>query len=118
MISSEPQPVDKKASVAYALQMPTIKRTEEFSTWLRDLRDIRARAKVLARIDRLSLGNPGDVAPVGDGISEMRIHYGPGYRIYYVQRGDEIVVLLCGGDKSSQISDIRAAKKLVSELEN
>jgi putative addiction module killer protein len=71
-----------------------------------------------ARIDRLSLGNPGDVAPVGDGISEMRIHYGPGYRIYYVQRGDEIVVLLCGGDKSSQISDIRAAKKLVSELEN
>jgi len=98
--------------------MRTIKRTEEFSNWLRDLRDIRARAKVLARIDRLVVGNPGDVAPVGDGISEMRIHYGPGYRVYYVQRGDEIVVLLCGGDKGSQTSDIRAAKKLASELED
>jgi putative addiction module killer protein len=98
--------------------MPTIKRTDEFSSWLRDLRDIRVRAKVLARIDRLSLGNPGDVSPVGDGISEMRIHYGPGYRVYYVQRGEEIVVLLCGGDKSSQASDIRAAKKLASELED
>lgn len=98
--------------------MPTIRRTEEFSSWLRDLRDIRARAKVLARIDRLSLGNPGDVAPVGDGISEMKIHFGPGYRVYYVQRGDEIVVLLCGGDKGSQASDIKAAKKLASELED
>lgn len=98
--------------------MPTIRRTEEFSSWLRDPRDIRARAKVLARIDRLSLGNPGDVAPVGDGISEMKIHFGPGYRVYYVQRGDEIVVLLCGGDKGSQASDIKAAKKLASELED
>jgi putative addiction module killer protein len=95
-----------------------IKRTDEFSTWLRDLRDLRARAKVLARIDRLSLGNPGDVAPVGDGISEMRIHYGAGYRVYFIQRGEEIIVLLCGGDKNSQASDIRAAKKLASELEN
>jgi putative addiction module killer protein len=98
--------------------MLTIRRTQEFSNWLRDLRDMRARAKVLARIDRLGIGNPGDVAPVGDGVSEMRIHYGPGYRVYYVQRGDEIVVLLCGGDKGSQISDIRAAKKLASELED
>jgi putative addiction module killer protein len=98
--------------------MLTIKRTSEFSDWLRDLRDIRARAKVLARIDRLSLGNPGDVAPVGDGISEMRIHHGPGYRVYYIRRGEEIIVLLCGGDKSSQASDIRTAKKLASELEN
>jgi putative addiction module killer protein len=95
-----------------------IKRTDEFSTWLRDLRDLRARAKVLARIDRLSLGNPGDVAPVGDGISEMRIHYGTGYRVYFIQRGEEIIVLLCGGDKNSQASDIRAAKKLAIELEN
>jgi putative addiction module killer protein len=98
--------------------MPTIRRTDEFSGWLRDLRDMRARAKVLARIDRLSLGNPGDVAPVGDGISEMRIHYGPGYRVYYTQRGEEIVMLLCGGDKSSQAADIRAAKKLASGLED
>jgi putative addiction module killer protein len=110
--------VDKMASVAYTLQMPTIKRTDEFSNWLRDLRDIRARAKVLARIDRLSLGNPGDIAPVGDGVSEMRIHYGPGYRVYYIQRGEEIVVLLCGGDKGSQASDIKTAKKLASELED
>ena len=98
--------------------MPTIRRTDEFSGWLRDLRDMRARAKVLARIDRLSLGNPGDVAPVGDGISEMRIHYGPGYRVYYTQRGEEIVMLLCGGDKSSRAADIRAAKKLASGLED
>jgi putative addiction module killer protein len=98
--------------------MPDIERTDEFSSWLRDLRDVRARAKVLARIDRLGLGNPGDVAPVGDGVSEMRIHYGPGYRVYYVQRGEKIVVLLCGGDKSSQNSDIRVAKKLASELED
>ena len=110
--------VDEGCVVAYTLQMPAIKRTDEFSGWLRDLRDIRARAKVLARIDRLSLGNPGDVAPVGDGVSEMRIHYGPGYRVYYVQRGEEIVILLCGGDKSSQASDIRAAKKLASEWED
>jgi len=88
--------------------MPDIKRTDEFSNW----------AKVLARIDRLSLGNPGDVAPVGDGVSEMRIHYGPGYRVYNIQRGEEIVVLLCGGDKGSQASDIKAAKKLASELED
>ena len=72
--------VDKSGSVAYTLQIPTIKRTDEFSNWLRDLRDIRARAKVISRIERLSLGNPGDVAPVGDGISELRIHYGPEYR--------------------------------------
>jgi putative addiction module killer protein len=110
--------VDKNGFVAYKLQMPDVKRTDEFSGWLRDLRDIRARAKALARIDRLSLGNPGDVAPVGDGVSEMRIHYGPGYRVYYIQRGEEIVILLCGGDKSSQDSDIRAAKKLASELED
>jgi len=73
---------------------------------------------VISRIERLGLGNPGDVALVGDGISEMRVHYGPGYRVYYVQRGEEIVVLLCGGDKSSQDSDIRAAKKLANELED
>jgi putative addiction module killer protein len=98
--------------------MPTIRRTDEFSRWLQDLRDIRARAKIVARIDRLALGNPGDVAPVGGGISEMRIHYGPGYRVYFVQRGANIVVLLCGGDKGSQASDIAMAKKLASELED
>ncbi|HLJ00009.1 MAG TPA: type II toxin-antitoxin system RelE/ParE family toxin [Bradyrhizobium sp.] len=98
--------------------MLTIKRTDEFLLWLKNLRDIRVRAKIIARIDRLTLGNPGDVAPVGSGISEMRIHAGPGYRVYYVQRGEEIVVLLCGGDKSSQASDIALAKQLASELED
>ena len=70
------------------------------------------------RIDRLALGNPGDVAPVGKGISELRIHYGPGYRVYFVQRGAALVVLLCGGDKSTQAGDIRTAKQLASELED
>lgn len=74
--------------------------------------------KILARIDRLALGNPGDVAPVGEGVSEMRIHYGPGYRVYFVQRGEEVVVLLCGGDKASQSADIAEAKKLAANLED
>jgi putative addiction module killer protein len=82
------------------------------------LRDIRARAKIVQRIDRLSLGNPGDAAPVGQGVSELRIHYGAGYRIYFVQRGEELVLLLCGGDKNSHGSDIAFAKKLASELED
>jgi len=98
--------------------MLSVSRTAEFSRWLKGLRDIRARAKIIARIDRLALGNPGDVAPVGSGVSEMRIHYGPGYRVYFVQRGEEVVVLLCGGDKGSQSSDIAKAKKLASELED
>ncbi len=98
--------------------MLRVKRTPEFSGWLKDLRDIRARAKVISRIDRLALGNPGDVAPVGEGVSELKINYGPGYRVYYVQRGEEYVVLLCGGDKSSQDTDIKSAKKLASELED
>jgi putative addiction module killer protein len=97
--------------------MPTIKRTDEFSDWLRNLRDRRAKAKILARIDRLALGNPGDVAAVGGGISEMRVHEGAGYRIYYVPRGEEIIVLLCGGYKGSQPGDIALAKKIASELE-
>lgn len=98
--------------------MPIIKRTDEFSDWLGNLRDRRAKAKILARIDRLALGNPGDVVPVGGGISEVRVHEGAGYRIYYIPRGEEIVVLLCGGDKSSQQKDIALAKKIASELED
>jgi putative addiction module killer protein len=97
--------------------MRTIKRTDEFSDWLRNLRDRRAKAKILARIDRLALGNPGDVAPVGGGISEMGVHEGAGYRIYYVPRGEEIIVLLCGGDKGSQPGDIALARNIASELE-
>jgi putative addiction module killer protein len=97
--------------------MNEIRQTEAFSEWLRNLSDGRARAKIAARIDRLARGNPGDVAPVGEGVSEMRIHYGPGYRVYFVQRGAALV-LLCGGDKSSQARDIRTAKQLVGELED
>jgi putative addiction module killer protein len=98
--------------------MKAIRQTEAFSEWLRNLSDVRARARIGARIDRLALGNPGDVAPVGEGVSEMRIHYGPGYRVYFIQRGAALVVLLCGGDKSTQAADIRTAKQLASELED
>jgi len=97
--------------------MPSIAKTDEFDQWLQALRDIRAKAKILVRIERLEAGNPGDVAAVGDGVSEMRIHYGPGYRIYYTQRGDELILLLCGGDKGSQTMDITRAKSLKKTLE-
>ena len=81
-------------------------KTSSFDRWLRQLRDIRAKARIEARIRRLSLGNPGDVKPVGDGISELRIDYGPGYRVYFMAKGPIIVVLLWGGDKGSQSRDI------------
>jgi putative addiction module killer protein len=80
--------------------------------WLTGLRDQKAIARIQIRIDRLALGNPGDVSPVGSGISEMRIDYGPGYRVYFSQRGSEIVILLCGGDKTTQKSDIENAKRV------
>jgi putative addiction module killer protein len=95
-----------------------VRETELFSYWFARLRDHRAQARVLTRIRRLSLGNPGDVRPVGEGVSELRIDYGPGYRVYYVQRGPVVIVLLCGGDKDSQDDDIRLAKQLARELED
>jgi len=97
--------------------MVEIQETEIFSTWFTRLRDERAKARINARIYRLSLGNPGDVKPVGSGISEMRIDYGPGYRIYFIRRGQTLTILLCGGDKSSQTEDIASAKKLAAGLE-
>jgi putative addiction module killer protein len=81
------------------------------------LRDARARARIASRIDRLAHGNPGDIKSVGEGVSEMRIDYGPGYRVYFVRRGQSLCVLLCGGDKSTQNSDITMAKRLAAELE-
>jgi probable addiction module antidote protein/putative addiction module killer protein len=93
-----------------------IRQTEAYALWFRNLRDCLARARVLARIRRLSLGNPGDVAPAGGGVSEMRIDYGPGYRIYYVERGKNLVILLTGGDKHSQLRDIEKAIELAKEL--
>jgi putative addiction module killer protein len=97
--------------------MPIVRDTDEFSSWLNDLRDQVAKAKILVRVQRLAKGNAGDVKPVGEGISELRIHHGAGYRVYYIQRGEELIVLLCGGDKDSQDKDIAQAKKLASELE-
>ena len=94
--------------------MLDIRETEEFSEWLGALRDLRGKAKILIRIDRLGSGNPGDVAPVGEGVSELRIDYGPGYRVYYVQRGSRYILLLTGGDKSSQTRDIARAKRLAA----
>jgi putative addiction module killer protein len=98
--------------------MLAIKETEAFANWLKALRDGVAKAKILVRLQRLANGNPGDVKPVGEGISELRVNYGPGYRIYYIQRGAELIILLCGGDKDSQGKDIAKAKKLAGELED
>jgi putative addiction module killer protein len=86
--------------------MIEVRQTEVFASWFVNLRDRKAKARVQVRIDRMEVGNFGDVAPVGQGVSEMRIAYGPGYRVYFVQKGPIIVILLCGGDKSSQSSDI------------
>jgi putative addiction module killer protein len=94
-----------------------IRETETFSFWLRGLRDAQARARIAARVRRLAFGNPGDVRPVGEGVSELRIHYGPGYRAYYVQRKAVLIILLCGGDKSTQDRDIETAKRLAKETE-
>ena len=96
--------------------MIVVRQTEVFASWLRILRDRRAVARILVRIDRLSLGNAGDARPVGEGVSEMRIDYGPGYRVYFVRRGNALVVLLAGGDKSSQDRDIRSARDLARSL--
>lgn len=96
--------------------MVEIHKTETFVRWLDGLRDIQARARVQARIERLAIGNPGDVQPVGEGISELRINYGPGYRVYYKKLGRELVILLAGGDKSTQARDIKTALQLAREI--
>ena len=96
--------------------MIEVRKTEEFNGWLLALNDHKAVAKIIARIERLALGNPGDVKPVGEGVSEMRIPYGPGYRVYYRQTGKEIVLLLCGGDKATQDKDIKRAREIAAEL--
>lgn len=96
--------------------MIEVRQTETFSKWLMKLRDIRARARIQARIDRLELGNSGDVKPVGEGVSEMRIDYGPGYRVYFMQRGTELIILLAGGDKRSQSRDIENAIEIAKKL--
>jgi len=93
-----------------------VRQTLIFQKWFRDLRDLRARAQIIRRIERAQVGNLGDVEPVGDGVSEMRIHYGPGYRVYFLQRGQDVIFLLSGGDKTSQRRDISAAIRLSKEI--
>ena len=96
--------------------MIEIRQTDEYESWFERLRDREARFRIIARIGRLSLGNLGDVKPVGDGVSELRITYGPGYRVYIKQQGETLIVLLAGGDKSSQKRDIERAKQLARDL--
>jgi putative addiction module killer protein len=96
--------------------MIEIRKTELFAKWLDNLCDIQAKARVLVRIERLASGNAGDAKPVGEGISEMRINYGPGYRVYFIQRGSELIILLAGGNKSSQSRDIKSAIRLAQNL--
>ena len=96
--------------------MIEIRKTETFAKWLDGLHDIRARARIQARIERLAGGNPGDVKAVGEGVSELRIDYGPGYRVYYKKRGQKVVILLAGGDKRTQAKDIKTALRLSQNL--
>jgi putative addiction module killer protein len=96
--------------------MVEIRQTEIYSRWFNSLRDRQARARIDIRIRRLSIGNPGDVKPVGKGVSELRIDYGPGYRVYFIQRGETLIVLLAGGDKRTQNRDIKTALDLAQEL--
>jgi len=96
--------------------MIEVKKTEVYKKWLDDLRDITARARILVRVERLIEGNPGDVKPVGESVSELRITYGPGYRVYFKQKGNEIIILLAGGDKGTQNKDIKNALELARNL--
>jgi putative addiction module killer protein len=96
--------------------MLQIRKTDVYAIWIDALRDLQGRARILVRIERLAADNPGDVKPVGEGVSELRIDFGPGYRVYFTQRGREIVILLAGGDKSSQSTDIKTALRLAKNL--
>ena len=96
--------------------MLEIRKTESYAQWIDNLRDLQARARVQVRIERLIAGNPGDVRAVGEGVSELRIDYGPGYRVYFTKRGREVVILLAGGDKSTQSADIKIALRLARNL--
>jgi len=96
--------------------MIEIRKTDLFAQWLDASRDIQARARVQARIERLAAGNPGDVEPVDEGVSELRINYGPGYRVYFKKRGHELIILLAGGDKTTQAKDIKTALRLGRQL--
>lgn len=96
--------------------MVEVRQTEQFSDWLRHLSDANAAARIVGRIRRMEMGNPGDTKSVGQGVLEMRINYGPGYRIYYVHRGAQVVILLCGGDKRTQQKDIKQAQEMAEAM--
>jgi putative addiction module killer protein len=96
--------------------MIEVRQTEGFSAWLHGLKDANAAARIVARIRRMEQGNPGDARSIGEGVMEMRISYGPGYRLYYLHRGPQIVILLCGGDKRTQRQDIKRARMLAETL--
>ena len=98
------------------MPMIEIRKTEIFSKWIDGLRDIRARARILVRIERLAAGNPGDVKAVGEGVSELRIDYGPGYRVYYKKQRQKVIILLAGGDKHTQAKNIKTALRLAQNL--
>jgi len=104
--------------VSYEIQSPVIeiRQTTVFADWFENLRDRQARSRIDVRIRRLSIGNPGDVEPVGEGVSELRVDYGPGYRVYFVRRGPALVILLAGGDKRTQNRDIRRAIELARSI--
>lgn len=102
-----------KATLAGVIEL---RKTERFARWLDDLRDVRGRARIQARIERLAAGNPGDVAPVGEGVFELRVHVGPGYRVHFTRRGPDLIVLLAGGSKQTQPADIKAALQLARGL--
>lgn len=103
--------------MGYIVRVIEVRQTHEFSAWLRRLKDANAAARIIARMRRLEQGNPGDTKSVGKGILEMRVDYEPGYRIYYLHRGAQIVILLCGGDKRTQQQDIKQAEMLAEALE-
>lgn len=96
--------------------MIEIRKTAVFAKWIDGICDIRARARIMVRVERLAAGNPGDVKPVGEGVSELRINYGPGYRVYYKKRGRKVVILLAGGNKHTQANDIKTALRLARNL--
>ena len=96
--------------------MLEIRKTENYAQWIDNLRDLQARARIQVRIERLAAGNPGDVKMVGEGVSELRIDYGPGYRVYFTKRGHEVVILLAGGDKTTQSADIKVALRLAHNI--
>ena len=97
--------------------MLQIRKTNVYAEWIDNLRDLQGRARILVRVERLASGNPGDVKAISGGVSELRVHFGPGYRLYFSQRGDDIVILLAGGDKRTQTRDIQTALQLAKNLE-